>query len=868
MIVKYKILLYSTGFTLFIWIADSLLDSFFPKIGPTHVFLFNLTGDKFFINCLFVIILISYGIIITGILDKKEKIEKSLIESKKELSKKEEMLSTVIDSMPQSIFWKDRNSAYLGCNEKYARAVRFEKPELLVGKNDHDLPYSNEKAVIYRQEDNKVMDTGVISRKVTNSLLSDDGFQHWFEIIKTPLLDKNNNIFGVLGVFEDITERKQALEELKESEERFRSLVESFHDITLITSNNFELIYANPALEVQTGYSKQNFLKKENFNSEDIDRYLFYFNEFRDNGILHSKSIEARYYDIWGKIHWVSTVTSRIIFKGELAFLHVMRDITENKEVEIALQESEELYRKLITTIPDIIVRTTLKGDIIFVNEANFPFSNTVQPVNILGKNILSFVAPKDHDRAIQDLLMMFDKQMGPQEYRLILDEDNQIDSEIKGDILRDFNDNPYGLVLIIRDITQRKLAEEALRESEIKYKLLFNSSNDYILIHEIEKDGLPGKFTDVNDIACQRLGYSREELLQFSPFDIDDPQYVKIIPDMMKKLSEDKHAVWEGMHIAKDGSRIPVEISNRLFIMNGKSTILATIRDITDRKKNEIELQNYRQHLEELIKERTLELESVNRLLQEEVIKQKDSEKIVKLALEKEKEFSDLKSKFISIASHEFRTPLSIIYSSTELLERYGQNWDSLNYVKQIERIKLNIISLTEIMDDVLTLSRTEINKKQFSPKTKDLYKLCCNIKNDIKLLLSESQQFTFNYLPTERIFQFDEKLIRYILLNLLSNAVKYSGANGKILFNVMLEGGNLVFSIQDEGIGIPESDQEFLYEPFHRGSNVGEIKGTGLGMSIIRRFVDLHFGSIFFQSKENVGTKFTVHIPVKQNY
>jgi PAS domain S-box-containing protein len=545
-----------------------------------------------------------------------------------------------------------------------------------------------------------------------------------------------------------------------------------------------------------------------------------------------------------------------------------MRDITENKEVEIALQESEELYRKLITTIPDIIVRTTLKGDIIFVNEANFPFSNTVQPVNILGKNILSFVAPKDHDRAIQDLLMMFDKQMGPQEYRLILDEDNQIDSEIKGDILRDFNDNPYGLVLIIRDITQRKLAEEALRESEIKYKLLFNSSNDYILIHEIEKDGLPGKFTDVNDIACQRLGYSREELLQFSPFDIDDPQYVKIIPDMMKKLSEDKHAVWEGMHIAKDGSRIPVEISNRLFIMNGKSTILATIRDITDRKKNEIELQNYRQHLEELIKERTLELESVNRLLQEEVIKQKDSEKIVKLALEKEKEFSDLKSKFISIASHEFRTPLSIIYSSTELLERYGQNWDSLNYVKQIERIKLNIISLTEIMDDVLTLSRTEINKKQFSPKTKDLYKLCCNIKNDIKLLLSESQQFTFNYLPTERIFQFDEKLIRYILLNLLSNAVKYSGANGKILFNVMLEGGNLVFSIQDEGIGIPESDQEFLYEPFHRGSNVGEIKGTGLGMSIIRRFVDLHFGSIFFQSKENVGTKFTVHIPVKQNY
>ncbi|MFH1194851.1 MAG: PAS domain S-box protein [bacterium] len=284
---------------------------------------------------------------------------------------------------------------------------------------------------------------------------------------------------------------------------------------------------------------------------------------------------------------------------------------------------------------------------------------------------------------------------------------------------------------------------------------------------------------------------------------------------------------------------------------------------EIAERKRSENELKEYRLHLEDIINDRTKELEKVNKLLQEEIKKQKEAEEKVKKALEKEKELSELKSKFISIASHEFRTPLAVIYSSTELLQRYGRKWELKDYEEQISSIKSNVHHLTDIMDDVLTISRADVGKIQFEPQATNLVQLCNSILENVRLICSQFQIISFNYVPKTSTYLLDERLIKYILLNLLSNAVKYSKASCRIEFIVNSDEQNLIFEITDQGIGIPDEDQPFLFEPFHRGSNVGEIHGTGLGMSIVKRSVELHGGSIAFVSKSGEGTRFSVCIP-----
>ena len=167
---------------------------------------------------------------------------------------------------------------------------------------------------------------------------------------------------------------------------------------------------------------------------------------------------------------------------------------------------------------------------------------------------------------------------------------------------LRDKSGAIIGTFGISRDITERKRAEEALSKSEQRYRLLFNSINDAVFVHGLTDDGLPGRISDVNDIACERLGYTRDELIRMSPLDFDAPEGAAIAPAKMVELKEKKHAVWEGMHVSKSGQSIPVEISNHLFEMNGRPTILSTVRDITARRQLENDLERERSLLLTLI--------------------------------------------------------------------------------------------------------------------------------------------------------------------------------------------------------------------------------------------------------------------------
>lgn len=238
--------------------------------------------------------------------------------------------------------------------------------------------------------------------------------------------------------------------------------------------------------------------------------------------------------------------------------------------------------------------------------------------------------------------------------------------------------------------------------------------------------------------------------------------------------------------------------------------------------------------------------------------------------SLEREQELNKLKSRFISIASHEFRTPLSTILFSNNLLKRYSQHIPDQEMVKEmgreLESVEKSVRKMTATLDEVLTISRTEAGKVTFNPVEIDLTDLCRGIVEKFKNMASDKHTLIFPN-SGEHIQAFvDPKLIEAILSNLLSNAIKYSPEGGNVVCQLVQKDGKIVIlSVTDEGIGISEDDQRHLFDEFYRGLNVTKIQGTGLGLSIVKQFVSLHNGAISVNSEVNKGTTFTIILPLR---
>ena len=252
--------------------------------------------------------------------------------------------------------------------------------------------------------------------------------------------------------------------------------------------------------------------------------------------------------------------------------------------------------------------------------------------------------------------------------------------------------------------------------------------------------------------------------------------------------------------------------------------------------------------------------------------------ETVIMDALQKEKEMRELKSRFVSMVSHEFRNPLSTILNTTELLANHNQELTENKKEEYLYHIQNAVINLNQLLSDVLLVGKAEVHKTEFNPAPLDLEKFCKDLVTVIKLIATEQHEIILkfqgcsiqnqqNSVSTEdnTLPKLDEKLLRHILTNLLSNAIKYSPHGGKICFDLFCLKGEAIFRIQDEGIGIPEIEQENLFNSFQRGSNVGQIPGHGLGLSIVKQYVELHQGEINLISKEGVGTTFIINIPLK---
>jgi PAS domain S-box-containing protein len=246
------------------------------------------------------------------------------------------------------------------------------------------------------------------------------------------------------------------------------------------------------------------------------------------------------------------------------------------------------------------------------------------------------------------------------------------------------------------------------------------------------------------------------------------------------------------------------------------------------------------------------------------DITERKQMEQELRAALEKEKELNELKSRFSSMVSHEFRTPLAVILSSTGLLERYSQRMSEEKKQEHLAQIQTQVQRLVGLLDDVLTLSRAETIDISVTAETLDLNALCEEVVAEIQQTTAK-HQINLAVSGQPQTVSMDVKLIRQAITNLLTNAVKYSPGGGTVTVDLVYEQPNVRIRIQDEGIGIPEADQIRLFERFHRAQNVGSISGTGLGLAIVKRAVDAHGGHINVESEAGVGTAFTLRIPIQ---
>ncbi|MBQ4819661.1 PAS domain-containing sensor histidine kinase [Aquimarina sp. MMG016] len=388
---------------------------------------------------------------------------------------------------------------------------------------------------------------------------------------------------------------------------------------------------------------------------------------------------------------------------------------------------------------------------------------------------------------------------------------------------------NDYVMALVM-DITIRKKAEQELKH----WATIFDESLNEIFIFDAESL----KFIDVNRGAQKNIGYSLEELKELTPVDIKpgytEPKFLGLIEPLLQKIEEKLQ--FETVHQRKDGTTYPVEVHLQLSTLGDQAVFVAIIVDITERK-------HYTEKLEKTVKKRTQQLSE---------------------ALAKEKDLNELKTKFLSLVSHEFKTPLSGILTSTTLIGKYTKTEQQEKRDKHLATIKNKVKYLDNILNDFLSVERLESGKVNYKFTTFPLSKVINEVIYDANMLLKDGQRIKYPQNIDDYIIDFDEKILELVLTNLIRNAIKYSGENTTIDLQAVFENNLLTFHIIDQGIGIPEKEQEFIFKRYFRAENALLDQGTGIGLNIVKTHLENLGGNIIFTSKENQGSTFTVQIPI----
>lgn len=399
----------------------------------------------------------------------------------------------------------------------------------------------------------------------------------------------------------------------------------------------------------------------------------------------------------------------------------------------------------------------------------------------------------------------------------------------------------------------------------ENRFASIWNHVNEGILISDKS-----GKIVLVNPRCAALFGYSEEEMLTL---DVE-----QLIPDAARSRHKqhrenyNEHPTNRSMGqnmtlfgLKRDTSVFPIEISLSHYNSHGEMFVIAFIIDVTERLKYQEDLQvmnkqllMLNENLERKVKERTL-------VLQEALNDLEKSQTELREGLLKEKELHEMKSRFVTMASHEFRTPLTTILSSVSLISKYIKEEEQPQRDRHIQRIKNSVFSLTEILNDVLSLGKLDEGKVEVQLEEINLCEVLQSVVNDMDLILKPNQEIEVNC-PKNQKVKADITLLQRVIVNLLSNAIKFSFDETNITVEVLYnkELNEVQVHISNQGIGIPETEQAKLFDRFYRAHNAANVQGTGLGLSIVKRCLELMNASVSFTSIENSTTTFIIHLPL----
>ena len=538
-----------------------------------------------------------------------------------------------------------------------------------------------------------------------------------------------------------------------------------------------------------------------------------------------------------GSYVWVEDRTQMLLdaeaFPDRL--LGFIGEITQRKEAELALQESETRFRLLSELAPIGIFQADPSGKTLYQNS---------------WLQALSDQADSSRSRSWLDLVLSEDRlQVSSSFQQFVLEESNWSAEFRLGNPAQTWvlgqatplhreDGTITGFMGTVTDITAQKNAGEVLQQlnETLEQRVVQNTKALQEAKNQLQAvlDAVPGcilwinsqlEYLGVNQLMAETFGMQRSDFVG-QKIGLFGNRFGSITRFMEAFVATQQDSAVKEIELqVNQQPRYYLAVAQRY---NQGQAVVFVVLDITERKQGELEIQR---------------------------------------ALEKTQELSELKSRFISIASHEFRTPLTTIFSASELLEHYGSRWNLEKQVSYLKQIQNSVKHMTRLLDDVLLISAGEAGKLKFEPVLLNIVDFCQSLVEEFRLGQDCRHTLNFTFEGDLQSAELDEKLLRHVLSNLLSNAAKYSPEHQPIEFNLRVDSKTVTFTITDHGIGIPPEDQLHLFELFHRAGNVGTIAGTGLGLAIVKKAVTLHSGLIDVKSAVGSGTQFTVSIPTHQS-
>jgi len=655
----------------------------------------------------------------------------------------------------------------------------------------------------------------------------------------------DEKLVGVLVVARDVTERKQVEEALRRSEEKARSLVEFQNRVIDTAVVWIDLLDAegnvtlwNRAAELISGYSRE-----EVVGHKKVWEWLYPDPAYRAKVFAEAKRViekgkrgenyrtTIRCKD--GTLKTISWHSNNILdAEGKPAgLIGVGVDITETEKAQEKVRESEEKYRSLFENARDTIATFDLKGDITSVNGVVEEYG--FKKEELIGKNMLKLVSKRHWPKLLSELAKISQGYPNEGEIEIVTPKGKKI-SEYRSNPIRQ-GDRTVGFQAILRDITERRQTEEALRESEDRLRQLIEYAPDAIYINDLK-----GNFIDGNKQAETLTGYKKEELIGKNMLSVGllPKRYVpKAAEALMKNFFGRKTGPDEFELVRKDGSHVTVEISTFPVKREGKVEVIGIARDITERKEMEKKLKEYAEKLEEKVEERTSELrETHQRLLM--------SERLAAIGELATMVGHDLRNPMQSIenATYYLNSELPCIQTSQKGREMLQVINDSVNYADRIIR---------DLQDFATTRAP--------ALKETDIDKLVEETLSQATVPKNIGLRTQLGSIPEIRV---DKDQIKRVFLNLITNAIQAMENGGTLTASTKQANGFVEVSFRDTGVGIPKDNMEKIFTPFF----TTRAKGMGMGLPICKKFVESHGGNIEVESELGKGTTFTVKLPIKQ--